>query len=59
MVSNYAGGPWDGYSRKSDYATRNSIACTPGTLVKADNSSIAASRSTNDIRRPTLRKSQT
>jgi hypothetical protein len=33
--SYYAGGPWYGYSGWSDYAARNSIACTPGTLVKA------------------------
>ncbi|MHB0769163.1 hypothetical protein [Bradyrhizobium sp. 5.13L] len=31
----YAGGPWTyGYSGWSDYAARNGIGCTPGTLVK-------------------------
>jgi hypothetical protein len=37
VVSYYAGGPNNG---GSDYAARNSIACTPGTLVKADNGSM-------------------
>jgi hypothetical protein len=32
----YAGGPWYGYSGWDDYAVRNSITCTPGTLVKLD-----------------------
>jgi hypothetical protein len=40
VVSYYAGGPWYGYSGWSDYASRNSIACTPGTLVKADDGSM-------------------
>ena len=30
----YAGGPWYGYSGWDDYAARNGIRCTPGTLVK-------------------------
>jgi hypothetical protein len=33
----YEGGPWYGYSGWGDYAARNGIACTPGTLIKADN----------------------
>lgn len=37
VVSYYAGGPYSGWS---DYAARNSLACTPGTLVKADNGSM-------------------
>jgi hypothetical protein len=37
VVSYYAGGPNSGWS---DYAARNSITCTPGTLVKADNGSM-------------------
>ena len=40
VVSYYAGGPWYGYSGWSDYAARDSIACTPGTLVKAVNGSM-------------------
>jgi len=32
----YAGGPWYGYSGWDDYATRNAIKCTPGTMVKLD-----------------------
>ncbi len=32
----YAGGPWYGYSGWSDYAARNGIACTPGTMVRLD-----------------------
>ena len=32
----YAGGPWYGYSGWDDYAARNGITCTPGTLVKLD-----------------------
>jgi hypothetical protein len=32
----YAGGPWYGYSGWDDYATRNAIRCTPGTMVKLD-----------------------
>jgi hypothetical protein len=32
----YAGGPWYGYSGWDDYAARNSIRCTPGTMVKLD-----------------------
>jgi hypothetical protein len=32
----YAGGPWYGYSGWSDYAARNAISCTPGTMVKLD-----------------------
>ena len=30
----YAGGPWYGYSGWDDYAARNAIRCTPGTMVK-------------------------
>lgn len=31
----YAGGPWTyGYSGWSDYAARNAISCTPGTVFK-------------------------
>ena len=37
VVSYYADGPYSGWS---DYAARNSVACTPGTLVKADNGSM-------------------
>lgn len=33
----YAGGPWYGYSGWEDYAARNSIGCTPGSLVKGSN----------------------
>jgi hypothetical protein len=33
----YDGGPWYGYSGWGDYAARNGIVCTPGTLIKADN----------------------
>jgi hypothetical protein len=32
----YAGGPWYGYNGWDDYAARNAIRCTPGTLVKLD-----------------------
>jgi hypothetical protein len=32
----YAGGPWYGYSGWSDYAARNAISCTPGTMVKLE-----------------------
>ena len=32
----YAGGPWYNYSGWDDYAARNAISCTPGTLVKLD-----------------------
>jgi hypothetical protein len=32
----YAGGPWYSYSGWSDYAARNGINCTPGTMVKLD-----------------------
>ena len=32
----HADGPWYGYSGWDDYATRNSIKCTPGSLVKLD-----------------------
>ena len=32
----YAGGPWYGYSGWDDYAARNVIKCTPGSLVKLD-----------------------
>ena len=32
--AHYAGGPWYGYNGWDDYATRNGISCTPGTLVK-------------------------
>ena len=31
-----AGGPWYGYSGWSDYAARNAISCTPGTMVKLE-----------------------
>ncbi|MGY8706908.1 hypothetical protein RAD16_14310 [Bradyrhizobium sp. 18BD] len=35
MRAYYTGGPWTyGYSSWSDYAARNGIGCTPGTLVK-------------------------
>ena len=30
----YQDGPWYGYSGWDDYAARNAIGCTPGTLVK-------------------------
>jgi drug/metabolite transporter (DMT)-like permease len=30
----YAGGPWYGYSGWDEYASRNGIGCTPGTMVK-------------------------
>jgi hypothetical protein len=33
----YTGGPWYGYSGWDDYAARNSIGCTPGSLVKGGN----------------------
>jgi hypothetical protein len=33
----YTGGPWYGYSGWDDYAARNGIVCTPGSLVKAAN----------------------
>jgi len=33
----YTGGPWYGYSGWADYAARNSISCTPGSMVKGDN----------------------
>jgi hypothetical protein len=33
----YADGPWYGYSGWGDYAARNGIACTPGSVVKGDN----------------------
>ena len=32
----YAGGPWYNYSGWADYAARNAISCTPGTMVKLD-----------------------
>jgi len=32
----YAGGPWYGYSGWDDYAARNAISCTPGTMVKLE-----------------------
>jgi hypothetical protein len=32
----YEGGPWYGYSGWDDYAARNSLRCTPGTMVKLD-----------------------
>ena len=32
----YSGGPWYGYHGWDDYAARNSISCTPGTLVKLE-----------------------
>jgi hypothetical protein len=32
----YAGGPWYGYSGWDDYASRNALRCTPGTMVKLD-----------------------
>jgi hypothetical protein len=32
----YTGGPWYGYSGWDDYAARNAIRCTPGTLVKLE-----------------------
>ena len=36
LAAYYAGGPWYGYSGWDDYAARNGIKCTPGTLVKLD-----------------------
>ena len=32
----HTGGPWYGYSGWDDYAARNGITCTPGTVVKFD-----------------------
>jgi hypothetical protein len=32
----HADGPWYGYNGWDDYAARNSIKCTPGTLIKLD-----------------------
>jgi hypothetical protein len=32
----YEGGPWYGYGGWDDYATRNGLKCTPGTMVKLD-----------------------
>ena len=32
----YANGPWLGYSGWDDYAARNAIKCTPGSMVKLD-----------------------
>jgi hypothetical protein len=32
----YAGGPWYNYNGWDDYATRNAIRCTPGTMTKLD-----------------------
>jgi len=32
----YAGGPWYGYSGWDDYAARNGLKCTPGSMVKLD-----------------------
>jgi hypothetical protein len=34
VAAYYGGGPWYGYSGWTDYAARNGITCTPGTLVK-------------------------
>jgi hypothetical protein len=34
VTAYYAGGPWYGYSGWDDYAARNGISCTPGTMVK-------------------------
>jgi hypothetical protein len=36
VTAYYAGGPWYGYSGWDDYASRNGLKCTPGTLVKLD-----------------------
>ncbi len=36
VAAYYAGGPWYGYSGWDNYAARNGISCTPGTLVKLD-----------------------
>jgi hypothetical protein len=36
VTAYYTGGPWYGYSGWNDYAARNSIKCTPGTMVKLD-----------------------
>jgi hypothetical protein len=36
VTAYYAGGPWYGYSRWDDYATRNGLKCTPGTTIKLD-----------------------
>jgi hypothetical protein len=33
----YTSGPWYGYSGWDDYAARNQISCTPGSMVKGDN----------------------
>jgi hypothetical protein len=33
----YQDGPWYGYSGWDDYAARNGIGCTPGSVVKGDN----------------------
>jgi hypothetical protein len=32
----YAGGPWYNYSGWADYAARNAISCTPGSMVRLD-----------------------
>ena len=32
----YADGPWYGYSGWDDYAARNAIGCTPGSMTKLD-----------------------
>jgi hypothetical protein len=32
----YADGPWYGYSGWDDYAARNAIRCTPGSMTKLD-----------------------
>jgi hypothetical protein len=37
MRAYHQDGPWYGYSGWDDYATRNAIGCTPGTLVKGEN----------------------
>ena len=36
VTAYHAGGPWYGYSGWDDYAARNGIKCTPGTMVKLD-----------------------
>jgi hypothetical protein len=36
VTAYYSGGPWYGYSGWADYAARNAISCTPGTMVKLD-----------------------
>jgi hypothetical protein len=36
VTAYYAGGPWYGYNGWDDYAGRNGIKCTPGSLVKLD-----------------------